>query len=235
MSRAYLALVLVLFLLAACAKPAPVEVQVPMTVVVRQTVVVQETVSVPVTVQVAVPQTVIVTATPWPTPPDTPTVIATPQPTATIPPGWKTYEDVTGDFSMQYPDQWVVENQRSSYVYFALPGSAGVGFEVKNRPYPGNSQEALDNYVRAILDSQDSLDTVKVLDKTIQSDPADLMIVMLQVTDYVYKSTSFCLYALYGIDSAHCVEVQAFRIGGAITTDEGTNFGKALASVTLRR
>ena len=49
------------------------------------------------------------TRTPMPT--DTPRPTNTPVPTVVIPSGWKTYKDITGQFSFAYPNNFVVKDQ----------------------------------------------------------------------------------------------------------------------------
>ncbi len=65
-----------------------------------------------------------VTNTPRPTltplPTQTPTLAPspTPMPTIVVPAGWKTYTAITGKFSLAYPPDWTVQDQKTDYVIF---------------------------------------------------------------------------------------------------------------------
>jgi hypothetical protein len=207
--------------------------------IMKETVIVPQTVVVPQTV--IVQQTVVVAATLAPT--DTPV----PEPTATqqfslakryIPehPGWKTYEDVAGDFTMQHPAGWVVKDQRIGEVYFSTAEYCGVTFRPQRGSVQiiGDGQDALNEFTRQVMETQQKLDTVKVLRKDFALTPP-MLIVQLSVKDYVYESTSHHVYIVEGLDEEHRAWVSAFCVGGSVSQADYNTILEAAWTIQSRQ
>lgn len=224
----------VCIIVAACSHPTPttvvVTVAVPQTVVAIQTVVEQQTVVVRETVEV--PVTVVVTATPKPT--ATPVPEPSPQPTAAvaIPKGWQEYKSVSDRFSTWYPPEWKVNSEDTYSVGFDIGKFGGAGLLVIPESLgPTGDEAGVNQFVEQTLKQQDSLNTVRVLNKGSIDSPLGCDFVEMSVKDYVYENVThevwFRCQKTAGVDTHGNI----FRVSGSPTKAELENLTTMLALV----
>lgn len=115
---------------------------------------------VPLPQTVEVPVTVVVTATP--------VAKATPTRAVAIPDNWLTYENVTGNFTFQYPPDWQVMDERQFSAFFEMPGRAqdmAIGLVKVSLDCAVGEKASVDSLVSSIVSEMSADTQIRVLSK----------------------------------------------------------------------
>lgn len=149
----------------------------------------------------------------------------TPSPTATrvaLPEGWNRYENIGGDFSVGYPSDWTVADERGHEVAFDGVGRyAGISVGA----YRNDCEyEELDPLLRCLatedMDIYSSRDTLRLVETGVWEDGANEgYFVHVTKKDYVYENWSGNLF-IHFLCAHGQISVQYWRVGTTTVSEE---------------